>query len=273
MIVGTTQSITRRTAMTPQDILLHVFCLVDDGMKALDLHRLRRRGPQPVLADSEVITIELVGEFWGLDKDRALFRHFRRYHAAEFPALARVHRTTFTRQAANLWRVKQLIQERLAAKLAAGTRLWLVDSLPIEACRFARATSCRRSAGVADYGYDHLVKRTFYGFRLHLRTSREGVILDYELAPARASDRALLPELDPPPGTIGLGDRGFWDPALRDRLAARGVEFHAPYQHRSKDPERARDAMRHHMDVAYRRLSSSLTRSPKKAGKARPARS
>ena len=34
---------------------------------------------------------------------------------------------------------------------------------------------------------------------------------------------------------------------------------------RAKDGERARAAMRHHMDVAYRRLSSSLTRSPKKS--------
>ena len=106
MIDGTTLSITRRTAMTPQDILLHVFCLVDDEMKALDLPRLRRRGPHPTLSDSEVITIELVGEFWGLGKDRDLVRHFRRYHAAEFPALARVHRTTFARQAANLWRAQ-----------------------------------------------------------------------------------------------------------------------------------------------------------------------
>jgi DNA-binding GntR family transcriptional regulator len=36
---------------------------------------------------------------------------------------------------------------------------------------------------------------------------------------------------------------------------------------RAKDPERARAAMRHHMEVAYRRLSSSLTRSPKKAAR------
>jgi hypothetical protein len=237
MINGTTQLIRRRTAMTPQELLLFVFCLVDDEMKALDLPRRRRRGPDPTLADSEVITIELVGEFWGLDRDRAVVRHFRRYHAAEFPTLATVHRTTFIRQAANLWHVKQQIQRRLAATLTAGTRLWLTDSLPIEACRFARATFCARFAGVADYGYDHVVKRTFYGFRLHLRTSREGVILGYHLAPARVSDRAMLPTWDLPPGTIGLGDRGFWDPALRARLAARGVAFHAPYQHTSKDPD------------------------------------
>jgi hypothetical protein len=99
--------------MASQDLLLEVFCLVDDELQALDLGRLRQRGPQPALADSEVLTIELVGEFWKLGTDQDLFRHFRRYHAAEFPALARVHRTTFARQAANLWRVKQLLHQRL----------------------------------------------------------------------------------------------------------------------------------------------------------------
>jgi DNA-binding FadR family transcriptional regulator len=43
---------------------------------------------------------------------------------------------------------------------------------------------------------------------------------------------------------------------------------------RARDPEQAREAMRHHMDVAYRRLSSSLTKSPRKTaartGKAKP---
>src|SRR6516162_8087297 len=141
--------------MTPQDLLLEVFCLVGDQLQALNLGRLRRRGPAPRLADSEVIAIELVGEFWKLGTDQDLFRHFRRYHAAEFPALARVSRTTFARQAANLWRVKQLIQRRLAGRLAAGDPLWLVDSLPIDACQFARATFCRRFAGAADYGYCH----------------------------------------------------------------------------------------------------------------------
>jgi Transposase DDE domain len=224
--------------MPPQDLLLLVFCLVDDELQALNLPRLRARGPQQTqLADSEVITIELVGEFWGLDRDRALFRHFRMYHRAEFPALTRVHRTTFARQAANLWRVKQLIQQRLAGRLAAGDPVWLVDSLPVHACQFARATFCSRFAGVADYGYDHLLKRTFYGFRLHLRCSRDGVLLGYQLAPARASDRAVLPELPLPCGSIGIGDRGYWDPALRRWLAEAGIDFRCPYQHKSKDPD------------------------------------
>jgi hypothetical protein len=228
--------------MTPQDLLLHVFCLIDDALAALDLGRLRARGPAPALSDAEVIAIEIVGEFWGLATDRALYRHFRAYHAAEFPALCRIHRTTFARQAADLWAVKRLLQRALAERLTADQPVWLADSLPVEACRFARATFCRRFAGAADYGYDHLVKRTFYGFRLHLRVSREGVILAYELAPARAADRAVLPALKPPAGTTGIGDRGYWDPALRDRLADAGVRLLAPYQHKAKDPDPGRSA-------------------------------
>jgi hypothetical protein len=228
--------------MTPQEFLLVVFCTIDDELKALGLGKLRRRGFAPALSDAEVLTIEVAAEFWGLSKDRDLVRFFRSYHAAEFPALTRVHRTTFARQAANLWRVKQLLQARLAERLSAGTWSWLVDSLPIEACKFARATFCERFRGVADYGYDHLVKRTFYGFRLHLRVSRDGVILAYELAPARASDRATLEALDPPAGSLGIGDRNYWDPALRGRLESAGVRLWAPYQHKSKDPDRRRSA-------------------------------
>ena len=228
--------------MDPRDLLLEVFCLVDDELQALGLGRLRARGPDPDLADSEVLTMELVGEFWKLGTDQDLYRHFRRYHAAEFPALAKVHRTTFARQAANLWRVKQLLHERLARKLAGDDPLWLVDSVPIDACQFARATFCKRFAGVADYGYCHLRKRTFYGFRLHLRVSRDGVILSYQLAPARASEKAVLPELGLPVGSVGIGDRNYWSPELRAQLAAGGVTLLAPYYQKSKDPDPKRSA-------------------------------
>ncbi len=227
--------------MTPQDLLLEVFCLVDDELQALHLD-LRQRGPKPKLSDSEVITIELVGAFWKLGTDQDLFRHFRRYHTAEFPALAQVDRTTFTRQAANLWRAKQLIQQRLAEKLRGDDPVWLVDSLPVDACQFARATFCRRFAGEADYGYCHLRKRTFYGFRLHLRVTRDGVILAYQLAAARASEKAVLPELGLLSGTTGIGDRNYWSPDLRERLAKGGVTLLAPYYLKSKDPDRERSA-------------------------------
>ena len=75
----------KEAAMTVTDYLLHVFYLIDSQIKALNLPPLRRRGPQPRLSDSEVITIELAGEFLGLDTDQGIYRFFRRYHRGSSP--------------------------------------------------------------------------------------------------------------------------------------------------------------------------------------------
>ena len=56
--------------------IVAVFCLVDDRLKG---RRIRQRGPAPKLSDAEVLTVEIVGEFLGLDTDEAIFRHFREH--------------------------------------------------------------------------------------------------------------------------------------------------------------------------------------------------
>jgi len=229
--------------MTPEELLLQVFCLVDDELQALHLGRLRQRGPSTVLADSEVITIELVGEFWKLDTDKDLYRHFRLYHKREFPALARVCRTTFVRQAANLWRVKQLLQHRLAERLVGSDPLWYVDSMPVHACEFARAPYCQRFAGAAAFGKDHVIRQTFYGFRLHLRTSPDGIIEAAVLAPANVAETEVVWELEPPPGSVGVGDRGYWSPALMDDLAQGGIRLLAPFKSKQRDPQPERSRL------------------------------
>ena len=83
--------------------IVAVYCLVDDLMEALlGGQRLRKRGPDPTLDDREVLTVEVVGEFLGLDTDTGIFGFFGRHYGEWFPALGVVHRTTFTRQAACL---------------------------------------------------------------------------------------------------------------------------------------------------------------------------
>jgi len=71
--------------------------------------RLRAKGPAPKLTDSEVITMEVVGSYLGLSQDKKLFDYFQQHYPHFFPALGSLHRTTFVRQAANLW----VIEERL----------------------------------------------------------------------------------------------------------------------------------------------------------------
>ena len=114
-------------------LIITVFCRIDDTMKSLfQGQRLRQRGPMPALPDSEVLTMEVVGEYLGLSQDTALYRYFRQHYRHFFPGLARVHRTTFVRQAANLWKVKELVWQRLLSSIRHNPAFTLVDSLPLQ---------------------------------------------------------------------------------------------------------------------------------------------
>jgi hypothetical protein len=129
-----------------------------------------------------------------------------------------------------------LLQSRLAGWPTGDDPLWLVGTLPIGACQFARATFCRRFAGVADYGHDHPRKRTYHGFRLHRRTGREGVIAAFLVTSARPAGATVTPAPGPPPGSVGVGDRADYDPEVRRPLDAGGVTLRAPYDHKSRGP-------------------------------------
>ncbi len=236
--------------MTFDDYLLELFYLIDSEVAALNLPALRQRGPAPKLHDSEVITMELAGEFLRIDDDKGIWRHFRRYHLKEFPALAGVDRTRFVRQSADLWRVKQLLRERLAARLpqldpALGKALWIFDSFPLRVCRFKRASTHKLFRGIAAYGRDPTGggkkgDGLMYGFHVHLCCSQYGPCLQFDLAPANVSDwpmvTEILPTFMPEQGVVGLGDCNYWKPEGRGLLLNKGVELIAPFRKKSHDP-------------------------------------
>jgi Transposase DDE domain len=219
--------------MDATTLLITVYCLVDEGLAG---RRLRQRGPRPTLSDSEVLTIECVGEFWGIDTDKGLYDHFRRSWRDWFPALGRIHRTTFTRQAANLWAVKAQLRQQLLGRVSFDPRVSILDSFPMPVCRFGRAYRCRRLAGLAAFGRDEGAKQTYYGLRAHLRVCWPGVIAEGLLAPANLHDLVLAEELLAGVGGWALGDRSYWSPGRAGMLADQGVWLLAPPSRSVKGP-------------------------------------
>lgn len=229
--------------MDLEEFTIAVYCLIDELLGELHAdpgwERVRQRGPAPILADSEVLTMEVVGEYQGLDQDVAIYQYFRREHPDWFPGIARVHRTTFARQAANLWVVKEQLGQRLRDRLPHDPALSFVDSVPVPVCRYGRVHTCRRFEAAAAYGYDQGSKTTFYGFRYHLRACWPGVLADIDVAAANASDLAVAPEVVASAEGMVLGDRNYWAPLLREELHHEGIDLLAPYRHRRTDPHPA----------------------------------
>ena len=234
--------------------IISVFCLIEDFLSG---RLLRTRGPQPTLRDSEVLTIEVVGEFLGIDTESNIFTHFRRYYADWFPGLRQITRTTFTRQAANLWRIKQELWQVVAQTIPQDPYISIVDSFPVPVCRFARAPRCRSFGEVAAFGHDEVARQTYYGLRAHVRLAWPGVLVACALAPANVHDTEGAEEVLQGVAGYVLADRNYWKPELSQRLKNYGLYLLAPYKSakRQKQPwPRFLTHMRYRIETAFGQL-------------------
>jgi hypothetical protein len=93
-----------------------------------------------------------------------------------------------------------------------GDQLRLLDSTPIP-CAASRQTVKRSAlAGIAGYGYCASHSRYFWGFRLYVLCTPDGMPFGYELAPADAPERDVAAEVlhrAHRPGDTIVADKGF----------------------------------------------------------------
>ncbi|WP_008318896.1 IS982 family transposase [Leptolyngbya sp. PCC 6406] len=228
-----------------EEFIIAIFMTVETHLEAL-LRRYppRSKGFAPGLSDSEVLTLEMVGEFLGHHSDTAIWSYFRRHWRAWFPGLG--HRSTFARQAANLWRYKQLLHQQLLQELAAQQGdLYRIDGFPIPVCGFKRAPQAKVFEGLASFGSSATKLGTFYGFRGHLLINAQGIILGLEVTPAHVDERDVVPELVVGLQGLLLGDKGYIRQHLTTDLAVQGLTLLTPLR-----------ANMHHYDPLFNRTVS-----------------
>lgn len=213
--------------------LIQVYCLIDDYVKD---KCIRKRGPQPSLSDSEVLSMEIIGSFMGIETDKGLYLFFKRYYGDWFPALRGIHRTTFTRQMANLCWIKEGIWRHILKYISFDPEISVIDSFPVPICRFARAYRCRCLREVAAFGRDEVARQTFLGLRAHLRICWPGVIVDFRLAPANIHELEVAEEMFDNVHGWALGDRNYWSPKLSEELLRQNLSLLTPFKKASREP-------------------------------------
>lgn len=214
--------------MSMDEFIITVFCLIDDQLGLLcNGRKPRQRGFSTKLTDSEVITMEIVGEFLGFDQDTAIWRYFKQHWRHFFPRMP--DRTNFARQAANLHILKRMLHEKFTTILGAyEDRLHIIDGLPMPVCKFARAYFSRIFKGDATYGYCATKQERFYGFRGHVVISSSGVITSATFTAANVDERDVCPELIGKLKGLLLGDKGYIRPCLKEELEKNDLHLQTP---------------------------------------------
>jgi len=187
-------------------LLTCLYVLVDDLLPAR-----RRFGRPPRISDSELICLAIAQVLLDCPNERRFLRLAKRRLGHLFPYIP--GQSGFNKRLRAL--APQLVEAiMLLARLSPSfcDRLRLLDSTPVP-CAASRET-VRRSAlaGLGGYGYCRSHSRWFWGFRLYLLCSPDGLPVGFELAAANAPERVVAAELLErvlQPGQTVIADKGF----------------------------------------------------------------
>lgn len=178
------------------DFVLWMYVVIDDLWQQVTPYD-RRPGPAPRCSDSELLTLILVGECRGWHTETTLLQHWQE-HRDLFPILPERSRLNRRRRQLTgaLNRVRQLVLTVLDLAL---DRQCALDSLPVPVIQFhlvprSPAAASWRAAG-ARFGWVASKRQRFFGYKLQLLITLNGVILDVVLAAANTDERAAGREL------------------------------------------------------------------------------
>lgn len=188
--------------------------LTDRVLPDLGVSRDHRPGSKPRLSDAELLCLAVAQQLLGFASEARWVRYARTHLRSMFPGIP--HQPGYNKR---LRAAATLISATITA-LAKDTPSWhdvlrLLDSTPLP-CGTSRETVKRSDlSGDAGYGYCASHSRYFWGFRLYLISTPEGMPIIWGLANPKIGEREVtqaLLERDHHlvrAGQVILGDKGF----------------------------------------------------------------
>ena len=176
------------------EFCLYMFVIVDDIWQQI-APLYKRPGPAPKCSDSELITMALVGEARGWEIETEMLSHWRE-RPDLFPHVPSQSR--FNRRRRNLMGAINLIRQIVLQWLdVAQDTQCAIDSLPVPVIQFhlVPGSTGDWAAHGASFGKVPSKKVTIFGYKLHILITLGGVICDFVLAPANATDLQVGSEL------------------------------------------------------------------------------
>ena len=206
--------------------LLELFVEIDDFHKTFEswaaqqqLSGKAKRGPEPSLSPSEIMTIVIHFHQAGYRDFKSFYqKHVCKHLAAEFPRLVSYGRFTEL-----MPRVVLLLCAYLKSRFGSCTGIAFVDSTPVAVCHNRRISRNQVFKGLAARGKSTM--GWFYGFKLHLIVSDLGELLAVHLTPGNVDDRKHLGGITKDLYGKLFGDKGYISQALFETLYERGLEL------------------------------------------------
>ena len=196
------------------DEAIHIYVSADELFKALGI----KDDPQSRMNNAEVVTFALLASNYfacNYRKARLILRHVKyfKYLLSESRLNRRLHNIPEV-----FW--KALFEVLAVSKKAGQSDIYIVDSFPVKAYANYRSSRANIFTDQSCHGYCASKKEYFFGIKVHMIVSVEGVPIEFFIAPARESDVTVFQTFgfNLSAGVTLLADRAYTDYLMEDML-------------------------------------------------------
>ncbi len=164
------------------EILLYIFVLVDDWYQdQASSFRQGKPGRKPEFRDSEVMTIMIAMDFIPFPSERQFVAYLRANHLALYPKL--LDQSQFNRRARAIAPLLEEFRQHWLVHLGLTLgHTGLLDTKPYPVVGYRRNKKHSDFQGSTDYGYCASKKMHYFGYKLVVISTVEGLPLLYDVA-------------------------------------------------------------------------------------------
>jgi virulence-associated protein VapD len=149
---------------------------------------------KPKLGNLELIAMNLTSEYMGINSELQLFRDIKNTILDGM-----IERSVYNRRKRALFLQIEQVRKTLAKDFNEFEDVYVIDSMPLEICKNARASRSKICRDV-DYalqskGYCASQKAYYFGYKLHGVCSLSGVIQSIDITPASVHDIQMLKDV------------------------------------------------------------------------------
>lgn len=221
--------------MKHQDNTLNlIFSIVDDFCKKHIKKRKRKRGSPFKYSDNQILKMTAIKYLVGITSDRSLVRCFSNGICQSIFNKVPDH-SRFNRRTKELLPIIIKFQRFLIRKLHCQLNdIRIIDSTPVPVVKYSRS-SRSNSFPEADYGYCAAKNEKYYGFKLHILTTKNGIPTNFDLTTANIHDLKMIEELtNSYQKLIIVGDKGYLSKQIKQQLNNKNKILITPYRKNQK---------------------------------------
>ena len=201
------------------DFTIAIYCFVDDLLLKIDDKSLDKRRK---LTNSQIITTVIISSKYFYENQVSACAYLENHHGFDIPdksnrAANRFNRIlhSLTDLLADLFFALSVIFKNLNI-----SSVYLIDSFPVAICKNIRICNAKLVKGEEFRGYNASKREYFYGFKVHVITTGEGIPIEFLVTAGSIPDNTTFQvmNIDLPENGDLYGDAAYINQQHKDLL-------------------------------------------------------